>query len=82
MADILTLPEELQTIITWLMREGEAGLPEVAAYIDQDEATTGTLLAELIAKGFVQQVPANGKEQSRYLARLATKRTRKLPFDL
>jgi len=81
-ADILALPEELQTIITWLMREGEAGLPEVAAYIGQDEATTCTLLAELIAKGFVQHVPAKGKKQPRYLARLATKRTRKLPFDL
>ena len=82
MADILTLPDELQTIITWLVREGEAGLPEMAAFIKQDEATTSTLLADLIARGFVQEVPAEGSGQPRYRARLVSRRTRKLSFDL
>ena len=82
MADILALPDELQAIITCLMRGGEAGLPEVAAFIEQDEATTSTLLADLIARGFVQEVPAEGKGQPRYRARLVSKRTRKLSFDL
>src|SRR5881227_3470326 len=81
-ADILALPDELQTIMTCLMREGEAGLQEVAAFIDQDEASTSTLLADLIARGFVQEMPAEGKEQPRYRARLVSKRTRKLSFDL
>src|SRR5436853_2886816 len=81
-ADILTLPDELQTIITCLMREGEAGLQEVAIFIKQDEATTSSLLADLIARGFVQEVPAEGKGQPRYRARLVSKRTRNLPFDL
>ena len=82
MADILTLPDELQTIITCLMREGEAGLPAVASFIGQDGATAGTLLADLIARGFVQEVRAEGKGQPRYRARLVSKRTRKLSFDL
>ena len=81
-ADILALPDGLQTIITCLMREGEAGLPAVASFIEQDEATTGTLLADLIARGFVQEVPAEGRGQPRYRTRLVSKRTRKLPFDL
>ncbi len=81
-ADILALPDKLQTIITCLMREGEAGLKEVAAFIEQDEATTSALLADLIARGFVLEVPAEGKGQPRYRARLVSRRTRKLPFDL
>ena len=82
MADILALPDELQTIITCLMRGGEAGLPEVTAFIEQDEATTSTLLADLIARGFVQEVPAEGKGQPGYRAGLVSKRARKLSFDL
>ena len=82
MADVLALPDELQAIIICLIREGEAELPGVAAFIKQDEATTSTLLADLIARGFVQEVPAEGKEQLRYRARLVSKRTRRLSLDL
>ncbi|MBV9232064.1 MAG: hypothetical protein JOZ18_22330 [Chloroflexi bacterium] len=82
MADVLLLPDELQKIITCLVREGEAGLQEVATFIEQDEATASTLLADLMARGFVQEVPAEGKGQPRYRARLVSKRTRKLSFDL
>src|SRR5690349_18631013 len=80
MADILVLPEELQIIVTWLIRQGEAGLPEVAAIIQQDEAIANTLLADLAAQGFVQEIPGEG--QPRYRVLLATKRTRKLSLDL
>ena len=82
MADILELPDELQMIVTWLIRQGEAGPPEVAALIQQDEAIANTLLADLAAQGFVQEVPSVGEGQPRYRIRLATKRTRKLSLDL
>jgi hypothetical protein len=82
MADVLALPDELQTIVTWFMREGEAGLPEVAAFIEQDEVTAHSLLADLVAQGFVQEVPGESEGQPRYRAWLAAKRTRKLSFDL
>ena len=54
MAHILELPDELQTIVTWLMRQGEAALSEVATFIQRDEAITNTLLADLAVQGFVQ----------------------------
>ena len=82
MADILELPDELQTIVTWLMRQGEAGLSEVAVLIQRDEAITNTLLADLAVQGFVQEVPGEGEGQPRYRVRLASKRTRKLSLDL
>src|SRR5438270_11869085 len=82
MADVLALPDELQASVTWLLRQGEAGLSQVAALIDQDEATTRALLANLVAQGFVQEVPAEGEGQPHYRVRLAAKRTRKLSLDL
>ena len=80
MADVLALPEELQMIVIWLIRQGEAGLPEVAVLVQQDEASAKTLLADLVAQGFVQEVPGEG--QPRYRVLLAAKRTRKLSLDL
>jgi len=82
MADILELPDESQTIVTWLIRQGEAALSEVATFIQRDEAITNTLLADLAVRGFVQEVSSEGEGQPRYRVRLATKRTRKLSLDL
>jgi DNA-binding IclR family transcriptional regulator len=82
MVDLLTLPDEAQTIITWLMRRGEAALSELATLIEQDEAATRSLLAQLVAQGFVQDIDGESERQPRYRARLAAKRTRKLDLDL
>ena len=82
MVDVLALPDESRTIVTWLMRQGEAGLPELAAHVEQDEATAGTLVADLVAQGFVQEVLDEGKGQPRYRVRLAAKRGRQMPLDL
>jgi hypothetical protein len=81
MADILALPDELRTIVIWLMRQPEAGLPEVAAFVEQDEITAHTLLADLVTQGFVEAL-SEGEEQPRYRVRLAAKRGRTLPLDL
>jgi len=82
MVDVLALPDELRTIVIWLMRQGEAGLPELAAHVEQDEATAGTLVADLVAQGFVQEMLNEGKGQPRYRVRLAAKRGRQTPLDL
>ncbi|GAC1349284.1 MAG: hypothetical protein NVSMB27_20950 [Ktedonobacteraceae bacterium] len=82
MVDVLALSDELRTIVTWLLRQGEAGLPELAAQVEQDEATTGTLVADLVAQGFVQEMLNEGKGQPRYQVRLAAKRGRQMPLDL
>jgi DNA-binding IclR family transcriptional regulator len=82
MVDILALPDELRTIVTWLLRQGESGLLELAAHVEQDEATARTLVTDLVAQGFVQEVPDEGKGQLRYRVRLAAKRGRRLLLDL
>jgi hypothetical protein len=82
MADILTLPDELRTIVTWLMQQREAELPEVAAFVEQDEALTRTQIAELVVRGFVQEMQSLGEGQPGYRVRLAARRGRTLPPDL
>jgi hypothetical protein len=82
MTDVLSLPDELRVIVTWLMRQGEAELSDVAALIEQDNATAHALLAELIAQGFVQKVVHGVEGQPRYRVRLAAKRGKQLPLGL
>jgi hypothetical protein len=82
MVDVLALPDELRTMVIWLMRQGEAGLPELAAHVEQDEAIAGILVADLVTQGFVQEMLNEGKGQPRYRVRLAAKRERQTPPDL
>jgi predicted transcriptional regulator len=82
MAEVLALPDEARTIVTWLVRQREAGLSEVAALLEQDEATAQTLLTDLVAQGFVQEVLNEGEGQPRYRVRLAARRGRQVPLDL
>jgi DNA-binding IclR family transcriptional regulator len=82
MAEVLALPDEARTIVTWLVRQQEAGLSEVAALLEQDEATAQTLLTDLVAQGFVQEVLYEGEGQPRYRVRLAARRERQVPLDL
>ncbi len=67
---------------TWLMQQQEAELPEVATFVEQDEAITHTQIAELVARGFVQEIRSQGEGQPRYRVRLAARRGRSLLADL
>ena len=80
MADVLALPEDLRTIIDYLIEQGESELAEVAAHIGQDETSTRALLADLIEKGFVQELLAGSEH--RYRVRLVSRRRIRLPLDL
>ena len=80
MADILDLPDPLRQLMNWLMRQEEAGLAEVAAYIKEDEAETRAMLDELVEKGFVRQLHISGKLT--YRVRLASRRRSQLSLDI
>jgi predicted transcriptional regulator len=80
MADVLALPEDLRTIMDYLIEQGESELAEVAAHIGQDETSTRALLTDLIEKGFVQEMLAGSKH--RYRVRLVSRRRIRLPLDL
>jgi hypothetical protein len=80
MADVLALPEDLRTIMDYLIEQGESELAEVSARIGQDETSTRSLLADLIEKGFVQEMVASSLH--RYRVRLVSRRRSRLPLDL
>jgi predicted transcriptional regulator len=80
MADVLALPEDLRTIIDYLIEQGESELAAVAAHIRQDETSTRALLTDLIEKGFVQEMLAGSKH--RYRVRLVSRRRSRFPLDL
>jgi predicted transcriptional regulator len=80
MADVLALPEDLRTIMDYLVEQVESELAEVSAHIGQDETSTRALLADLIEKGFVQEMLEASKYC--YRVRLVSRRRNRLPLDL
>jgi len=81
MVDVLALPDEARTIVICLVRQREASLSEVAALLEQDEATTHKLLTDLIAHGFVQEVLHEDEGQPYYRVRLRARRGRQISDD-
>ncbi len=79
-ADIVSLSDSLQELVTWIMRREEASLAEAAANIGQDEEAVRTMLHELVEKGFVQETAVAG--EPRYRIRLAQKRGRQLSQEI
>ena len=80
MSDLLALPEPQSGLLRWMMRKGQAGLEDVAAFLKQDEAYTRALLADLLGQGFVREIEMRGVKQ--YRVRVAPKRGRELPANL
>ena len=86
MTDVLTLPDPLRKLITWMTRQGQVSLAEVAAHTGQGEETAGIMLEALIEQGFVQKVEGRGDpartSKSRYRIRFAPRRERQLPEEI
>ncbi len=79
-ADMLVLPEPLQKLLSWMMRQREVTLSELAAHVKEEPEAARGFVAELVEKGFVRELQL--PDEPRYRVRLAAKRTRDLPADL
>ncbi|WP_017715350.1 FeoC-like transcriptional regulator [Kamptonema formosum] len=77
MLDVLTLPDDQQQAINWLMRQGKVSFAQVVAHMGEDETAARTMLDTLMAKGFVRETPVDG--QPHYHTQLAGKKKRELP---
>lgn len=80
MGDILDLPDSLRNLVSWMIRQDQVELSEIATYLTQDEAQTRSMLAELIEKGYVLELDIRGKTY--YRVRLVSKRKRDLPSSI
>jgi amino acid permease len=76
MVDALTLPDSLRQVVNWMVRRGEVGLAEVAAFTGQDEGAARAMLEVLAEQGFVRE--RGGK----YQVHFALRRGRQLPPDI
>lgn len=65
MADVLTLPEFEQKLVTWIVRKKQVSLVEAAAYMEQEEEIVSTTLNSLIEQGFVQKLNVDGEQHYR-----------------
>lgn len=77
-ASVLLLPEALQPLASWLVRQPEdVTLAQVAAFLGQSDAVARQQLNSLVQRGFVQVVPS--EDEPRYTTRLGDRRPSKLP---
>lgn len=72
--DLLSLEEPAGALVNWILRRREARLPDIAAFLGQDEPSAQAFLAPLIEQGFVQ-VRTHGDDRS-FVVRLAATPTR------
>ena len=79
-SDILTMPEEQQTVVNWLIRHYEATPADLADQIDQTLAQVQTHLDELLGLGYVYTVDRDGRHY--YRVKLAPKSGRQMPTDV
>lgn len=75
--DVLTLPDDQQQLLNWIMRQGEVNFTDVVAHLGEDEGVARRLLELLLEQHFVQEIPGEG--ESFYRIKLACKRRRDLP---
>jgi len=80
MADILALPDTPRSLVSWMLRQEEVSLQQLAAHVGHDEATTHAMVAGLVESGLVRELHLKGEQ--RYRVRLAPRKQRGLPADL
>lgn len=96
-ADLLALPADTRSLLTWLMRCGGATELEIAAHCGQDLASTRRMLSELVDDGVLTQSLAPTRETGptrpasesvprngaiRYRPQFAYRRRGRVPDDL
>jgi len=80
MADVMRLPEPMRALVLWLLRHGEAGLPELTAAVRIEEGLCRELVEALAGRSFLHGTACGGAP--RYRARLAHRRPRAQTSDI
>jgi hypothetical protein len=80
MSDVLALPDPLDRLCTWMLRQQQVSMGDVVDFLEQDEQQARQCLDDLLDRGFIREVVIG--ETKRYQARLAPTRKREIPLDL
>jgi len=80
MADVLTLPDPLRQLATWMLRQNAVSFEEVVAHLGQETDQVRSLLDTLVAQGFTQVQAQQGVPQYRMC--LLSRQRRQSALDL
>ena len=78
--DTLSMPDEERRLVTWLTRQREASLDDVAGYLGASTEDARARLYELIERGYVQKNAT--MDGVRYRTKLAVKPNRRVAQDI
>jgi len=80
MSDVLELPDPLDRLCKWMLRQRQVSLADVVEFLDRDEPLARQSIEDLLDRGFVREVTMG--ETTSYRVRLAPKKKRELPLDI
>jgi predicted ArsR family transcriptional regulator len=78
--DTLSMPDEERRLVTWLTRQREASLDDVAGYLEATTEEARSRLNELIQRGYVQKTAT--MDGVRYRTKMAVKPNRRIAQDI
>ena len=80
MSDVLALPDPLDRLCKWLLRQRQVSIGDVVGFLEGDEPLAQRSVDDLLDRGFVREVDIGG--MTYYRVRLAPTRKRQIPLDL
>jgi hypothetical protein len=80
MAEILEMPDNLRTVINWMLRQTYVDLAQVTAHLGNNEQTAHEMIDTLLDKGYIREIDMKGRVQ--YRVRLKPKRKHNMPSNL
>ena len=80
MSDVLVLPEPLDRLCKWMLRQQQVSMGDVVGFLEEDEPLAQRSIEDLLDRGFVREVAMG--DTICYRVRLAPTRKRQIPLDL
>ena len=80
MTEILDLPDQLRSVINWMLRETYVDLAQVTVYLDNNEQSARDMINTLLDKGYIREIDMKGRVQ--YRVRLKPRRKHNMPSNL
>jgi hypothetical protein len=80
MSDVLVLPDPLDRLCKWMLRQRQVSMGDVVGFLEGDEPLAQQSITALLDRGFVREVAMGGTIH--YRVRLAPTRKRQIPLDL
>ena len=65
MNELISLPDELSTLLVWMVRKQEFNNHELSTYLQLNEEYTSGFIKTLITKGLLEEIPSTPEKKYR-----------------